>query len=78
MADVSHYLSERFGGELEKGIRKGTQWDCDGSLGLIIRKLMPRYFAQWTYMEVGTYNDSQKDRRDVLKAFKMGRLDVGM
>ena len=43
MADVSHYLSERFGGELEKGIRKGKQWDCDGFWGLIVRKLGPRY-----------------------------------
>lgn len=36
-----------------------------------------REFETWGYFEVGIYNGPRDTRKDVLKDFKMGRLDVG-
>jgi SNF2 family DNA or RNA helicase len=36
-----------------------------------------REFETWGYFEVGIYNGSKDIRKEVLKDFKMGRLDVG-
>jgi hypothetical protein len=33
---------------------------------------------QWGYFEVGMYTGEREVRKDVLKEFKMGRLDVGL
>ena len=32
---------------------------------------------QWGYFEVGVYNGAKEVRKEILKDFKMGRLDVG-
>jgi DNA excision repair protein ERCC-6-like 2 len=33
--------------------------------------------VQWGYFEVGVYGGKPADRKQVLKDFKLGRLDVG-
>lgn len=38
---------------------------------------MWRRCDQWGFFEVGVYSNSGADRQQVLKDFKMGRLDVG-
>jgi hypothetical protein len=37
---------------------------------------MPRDSPQWGYFEVGMYIEGPAKRKDVLKDFTMGRLDI--
>lgn len=32
---------------------------------------------QWGYFEVGLYNGAPKEREEVIRDFRLGRLDVG-
>jgi DNA excision repair protein ERCC-6-like 2 len=36
-----------------------------------------REFQTWGYFEIGVYSGTSKERQEVLKNFKLGRLDVG-